>query len=299
MAKNFLQILDCPQNDIFQLLERTKEIKLNRECSNILKNKSILLLFEKASTRTRLSFEVAIRELGGCSIFMSFAESQLGRKEPLKDTALVLNRYVQGLVVRTFAQENLEELARYSQIPVINALTDKYHPCQVLSDLFTIYERTPDFSQIKIVWVGDGNNMAQSWINAARYFPFTLELAIPEGYEPEKEVLDSAWQNGAKITMSYDPYKAVKGAHYINTDVWASMGQEETEDKRIRHFQAFQVNEDLLKEASSEVLVMHCLPAHRGQEITSEVLDGPKSIVWDQAENRLHMQKALLEWINQ
>ncbi|MBT8762937.1 ornithine carbamoyltransferase [Desulfohalobiaceae bacterium Ax17] len=297
MSKNFLTILDLPMRVARDLVLRAKEIKDRAYQSDILKGKTIILIFEKASTRTRISFEVAIQHLGGKSVFMTPNESQLGRNEPLKDTARVLSRYAQGLVVRTFAQENLEELVMFGQVPVINALTDKFHPCQVMSDLLTIYERTPDFSQLKIAWVGDGNNMAHSWINAAVYFPFQLNMAVPKGYEPDIDVLERALQAGAKIYLTHDPKEAVAGVHYVNTDVWASMGQEDEHGQRKNAFNGFQVNSELLTLADPDVKVLHCLPAHRGEEITDEVIEGPWSVVWDQAENRLHMQKAILEWI--
>ena len=297
MSKNFLTILDLPMKVAPELILRAREMKEKGYQNDMLKGKTIILIFEKASTRTRVSFEVAIQHLGGKSVFMTSQESQLGRNEPLKDTARVLSRYAHGLVVRTFAQENLEELVKFGQIPVINALTDKFHPCQVMSDLLTIYERTPDFSQLTIAWVGDGNNMAHSWINAAIYFPFQLNMAVPEGYEPDIDVVERALQAGAKIYLTHDPGEAVTGAHYVNTDVWASMGQEDEQDTRAKVFADFQVNRELLTLAHPDVKVLHCLPAHRGEEITDEVLEGPWSIVWDQAENRLHMQKAILEWI--
>jgi ornithine carbamoyltransferase len=297
MSKNFLTILDLPMKVAPELVLRAREMKEKGYQNDMLKGKTIILIFEKASTRTRVSFEVAIQHLGGKSVFMTSQESQLGRSEPLKDTARVLSRYAHGLVVRTFAQENLEELVKFGQIPVINALTDKFHPCQVMSDLLTIYERTPDFSQLTIAWVGDGNNMAHSWINAAIYFPFQLNMAVPEGYEPDIDVVERALQAGAKIYLTHDPGEAVTGAHYVNTDVWASMGQEDEQDTRAKVFADFQVNRELLTLAHPDVKVLHCLPAHRGEEITDEVLEGQWSIVWDQAENRLHMQKAILEWI--
>jgi ornithine carbamoyltransferase len=230
-------------------------------------------------------------------VFMTPGESQLGRNEPLRDTARVLSRYAQGLVVRTFGQHKLEELAHYGNIPVINALTDQYHPCQVMSDVLTIYERTPELAGLTIAWVGDGNNMAHSWINAAVHFGFELRLAVPKGFEPRIDILEFALSAGARVSVTYDPREAVDGAHYVNTDVWASMGQEDEQESRNAHFRPYQVNSELLKGARKEVKVLHCLPAHRGEEITDEIIEGSSSIVWDQAENRLHMQKAILEWI--
>jgi len=297
MKKKFLTILDLARHEAHELVNRAKEMKDTGHRSNILENKTFILIFEKASTRTKVSFEVGIRHLGGHYVFMTSKESQLGRSEPLKDTARVLSRYADGLIVRTFGQVKLEELSLYSSVPVINALTDEYHPCQVMSDLLTIYERTPDFADLIIAWVGDGNNMAHSWINAATYFPFQLNMAFPEGYGPGKERLEKALDMGAKISVTHDPAEAVQGADYVNTDVWASMGREEEQDKRTEVFKGFTLDEELLKLAAHNVKVLHCLPAHRGEEITDQVIEGRWSIVWDQAENRLHMQKAILEWI--
>ncbi|WP_092065615.1 ornithine carbamoyltransferase [Desulfonauticus submarinus] len=297
MMRHFLSILDLKPSEAEQLVYRAKEIKEKRWQGDILKGKVLALIFEKSSTRTRVSFEVGIKHLGGETIFMTPRDCQLGRSEPLKDTARVLSRYVNGLIVRTFEQEKLEVLASYGSIPVINALTDMFHPCQVMSDLLTIFERTPDYSKLKIAWIGDGNNMAHSWINAAIYFPFQLNIACPKGYEPDPEILSGALNMGAKIFCTNDPKEAVEGVDYINTDVWASMGQEQEAEIRQEKFSAFQVNSELLKLAKKDVKIMHCLPAHRGEEITEEVLEGPNSIVWDQAENRLHMQKAILEWV--
>ena len=296
MIRHFLKINDVPRSELGQLLLRAKELKDGKIRNNSLEGKTVILIFEKASTRTRVSFDVAIEQLGGHSIFMTPAESQLGRSEPLEDTAQVLSRYADALVVRTFGQEKVRTLAQNASVPVINALTDRYHPCQVLSDMLTIYERTPDLSKVQVAWIGDGNNMAHSWINAAIYFPIYLTMAFPKGYEPDRDIISRALSMGAKINMTYDPVEAVKGAHYVNTDVFASMGQEEEQKKREAAFAGYQVNDELLKHADPDCKIMHCLPAHRGEEVTAEVLDGPNSIIFDQAENRLHMQKAILEW---
>jgi ornithine carbamoyltransferase len=297
MKKDFLTILDLSRDEAHQLVHRAREMKETAHRSNILENKTLVLIFEKASTRTKVSFEVGVRQLGGHYVFMTSRESQLGRSEPLKDTARVLSRYADGLIVRTFGQAKLEELSSYSSVPVINALTDEYHPCQVMSDLLTIFERTPDFSDLTIAWVGDGNNMAHSWINASIHFPFQLNMAFPEGYAPRQDLVDRARDMGAKIFTTHDPVQAVEAADYVNTDVWASMGREEEQDKRAGIFQGFTLDVELLKKAGDNVKVLHCLPAHRGEEITDQVMEGEWSIVWDQAENRLHMQKAILEWI--
>ncbi|WP_028575307.1 ornithine carbamoyltransferase [Desulfonatronovibrio hydrogenovorans] len=297
MKKDFLTILDLSHNQAHEMVRRAGEMKRTSHRSEVLRGRTFILIFEKASTRTKVSFEVGISHLGGHYVFMTSRESQLGRSEPLKDTARVLSRYADGLIVRTYGQEKLEELARYSSIPIINALSDDYHPCQVMSDLLTIYERTPNFEDLTIAWVGDGNNMAHSWINAAVYFPFQLNLAVPKGYEPGGDILERALHMGARIFVTHDPALAVSGAHYVNTDVWASMGQEQEQDKRAVAFKGFSVNEDLLSSADKEVKVLHCLPAHRGEEISQEIMEGSRSIIWDQAENRLHMQKAILEWV--
>ena len=295
--KHFLSIKDLKQSEAAALVRRAHDMKTSGFRSDLLDGKTLALIFEKASTRTRTSFEVAIRHLGGQTMFMTPRDCQLGRSEPLKDTARVMSRFVDGLVIRTFGQEKLEEFVEYGSIPVINALTDEYHPCQIMSDLLTMYERTPDFSDLVVTWVGDGNNMAHSWINAAVYFPFQLNIAVPKGYEPDSTIFERASEMGAKVWITHDPKEAVEGAHYINTDVWASMGQEEEQKKREKAFAGFQVDQDMLALADPACKVLHCLPAHRGEEIAEDVLEGPQSVVWDQAENRLHMQKAILEWV--
>jgi ornithine carbamoyltransferase len=265
--------------------------------SDLMAGKSAILLFEKASTRTRVSFETALHHLGAKTIFMTPAESQLGRSEPLRDTARVLSRYNDCMIVRTFGQEKIDELVRFGSIPVVNALTDQGHPCQVMSDLLTMYEHTPDFSTIRVAWIGDGNNMANSWIEAAMYFPFELFMAFPEGYEPDRNLLGLALQAGAKIFCTHDPKEAIEGAHYVNTDVWASMGQEAEQARREKAFAGYMIDSNMMKYAAKGAKFMHCLPAHRGEEVSEEVFESEASIVFDQAENRLHMQKAILEWI--
>lgn len=295
MSGHFLSITDLNKETAVKVLERAAEMKKTSHTSDLLKGRVIALIFEKASTRTRVSFEVGVRQLGGQTIFMTPAESQLGRNEPIKDTARVLSRYVDGLVVRTFAQGILTELAEYGSIPVVNALSDLYHPCQVMSDLLTMSERTPDLASLRVAWIGDGNNMAHSWINAAALFPFELVLAAPEGFDPDQAVMDKAKQVGAKVSLVRDPKEAASGAHYINTDVWASMGQEDEQKDREEAFKGFEVNEALMGLAADGACFMHCLPAHRGEEVSEGVFESPASIVWDQAENRLHMQKAILE----
>ena len=297
MVKHFTRIRDLTKVEAMQVVARAKVMKQARYTGTQLSGKVIVLIFEKASTRTRLSFEVGIRQLGGQTIFMTPAESQLGRSEPLKDTARVISRYNDGMVVRTFGQAKLDQLIKYGSIPVINALTDEGHPCQVMSDVLTIYERTPDFASLRVAWVGDGNNMANSWIEAAAYFPFTLTLACPEGYDPNLELLEEVQKAGGKVRLVRSPQEAVQDADYVNTDVWASMGQEGEQQARVEAFSGWCIDAAMLGLAKPSVKLMHCLPAHRGEEVSEEVFEGPASIVFDQAENRLHMQKAILEWV--
>lgn len=296
--RHFLTISDLTREEAMTLVERGRSMKAGGGVrSKPLEGKVIILIFEKASTRTRLSFQVGIARLGGEAIFMSGADSQLGRSEPLRDTARVISRYADGMVVRTFGQDKLDELVKYGSVPVINALTDETHPCQVMSDMLTIYERTPIFEDVTVAWVGDGNNMAHSFINAASRFPFLLRIACPEGYDPKPGIIEKAQAEGARIEFTRDPAQAVAGADYVNTDVFASMGQEEEAEKRLKTFAPFQVNAELLALAKPGAKVMHCLPAHRGEEVTDEIIEGPASIVFDQAENRLWAQMAILEWI--
>ena len=297
MVKHFIRIRDLDSETALALVRRAKQMKEARYFSQLLQNKILVLIFEKASTRTRLSFEVGIRRLGGQCIFMTPAESQLGRSEPLKDTARVISRYNDGMVVRTFGEEKLEQLMRYGTVPVVNALTTEGHPCQVMSDVLTMYERHPDLASLNVAWIGDGNNMANSWIEAAMRFSFTLTLACPEGYDPDAHLLDLARREGATVTLCRDPKEAAAGAHYVNTDVWASMGQEKEQRARETAFAGYCVDAELMALARPGALFMHCLPAHRGEEVSEEVFESPASIVFDEAENRLHMQMAILEWV--
>ena len=297
MPRHFTSIRELGRDTAHYLVKRAREMKNAQYRSALLSGKTVVLIFEKASTRTRLSFEVAVRHLGGSTIFMTPSESQLGRSEPLSDTARVISRYNDGMVVRTFGQEKIDALIKYGTVPVVNALTDEGHPCQVMSDVLTVYERTPGFENLRIAWVGDGNNMANSWIEAAIYFPFELAIAVPVGYEPDRELLAYAKAHGARVSLDNDPQKAVAGAHYINTDVWASMGQEQEQVLREEVFREYCVDTKLMALAAPGAQFMHCLPAHRGEEVTDEVMEGPNSIIFDQAENRLHMQKAILEWV--
>jgi ornithine carbamoyltransferase len=296
--RDFLKVSDMNAPEIEALWKRARAYKKGRVKVKPLEGKTVGLLFEKPSTRTRLSFEAAVIQTGGHPLFISSRDSQLSRNEPLKDTARVLSRYIDALVVRTFAQETLEELARFGTVPVINALSDLYHPAQILSDLFTVWERKGNWEKMKIAWLGDGNNVAHSWIEAACLFPFQLVLACPGGFEPDPLIWKKAQGiAGDRIRLTRDPAEAVRKAQVINTDVWASMGQEEQAAKRARVFKPYQLNKKQLALAASDCLVLHCLPAHRGEEITDEVLEGPNSVVFDQAENKLHVQKALLEFL--
>jgi ornithine carbamoyltransferase len=300
MKRDLLTILDLTTEEILTLLARAAALKtLHKQGQDPkpLAGKTLALIFDKPSTRTRVSFEAGIAQLGGSTIYLGRNDSQLSRNEPISDTARVLARYVDGIIIRTFGQEIVEEMARYADIPVINGLTDTHHPCQILSDLQTMQERFGRVTDIKIAWIGDGNNMANSWITAALRLDFELYLACPKGYEPDAALVAQAQREGRPIYVRDDPVWAVKDAHVVNTDVWASMGQEDEARERIEVFLPFQVNDALMKHARPEAMVLHCLPAHRGEEITGEVLDGPQSAVWDQAENRLHLQKALLEWV--
>ena len=293
MKKDLLTIRELSKKDIMTLIDRGLELKTKgRKPERSLAGRILGLMFHKASTRTRVSFEVAMLRLGGQTLFLSMADTQMSRNETIADTARVLSRYIDILAIRTFSQELVEEMARWSDIPVINALTDLYHPCQVLSDLMTVKDKKGRLENLKIAWIGDGNNVAHSWIDAARVIGFELVLACPSGYHPLPEVLGGSGQN---IRLVDDPKAAAEGADIINTDVWASMGQEDQRDKRVSDFRGFQVDKTLVGLGKPDVLVMHCLPAHREEEIASEVLDGPNSIVFEQAENKLYLHEALLE----
>ena len=300
MKKDLLTILDLSKGEILGLIRRARELKaLHRQGQDPrpLLGKTLAMIFDKPSTRTRVSFEVGMAHLGGTTIYLERQHTQMARNEPMADTARVLSRYVDGVVMRTFAQERLAELARHADIPIINGLTDTHHPCQVLSDLMTIEERFGKIDGLHIAWIGDGNNMANSWITAALRLDLALRLACPPGYEPDAALMRRAEQEKRQVFLDEDPRRAATGAQVINTDVWASMGQEGEAATRQEAFWPYQVSVDLMTLAPPEAIVLHCLPAHRGEEITDEVLDGPQSAVWDQAENRLHFQKALLEWL--
>lgn len=299
MKRDFLSFKDWSRDDLDSILKRAIELKDMQRKGIVyhpLTGKTLAMIFEKSSTRTRVSFEVGMFQLGGHAIFMSPRETQIGRGEPVKDTARVLSRYVNGIMIRTFSQEVVEELAGYATVPVINGLTDLLHPCQIMADLLTVIEKKGTYEGLKVAWIGDGNNMANSWIEAAGKLGFDLTLACPKGYTPDPLILGDAHKiTTGKIRLTSDPFEAAKDGDVINTDVWASMGQEEEMKQREVAFEGYQVNTELMKVAQKDAIVLHCLPAHRGEEISEEVIEGPDSMVWDQAENRLHVQKAIME----
>ncbi len=292
---HFLSLLDFSPDTLKELLARAIEIKKRlKEGSphTPLTNKTLAMIFDKSSTRTRVSFETGMIQLGGQALFLSPRDTQFGRGEPIEDSARVLSRMVDAVMIRTYEHTKIETFAAHSSVPVINGLTDLYHPCQLLADMQTWLEHRGEIRGATVAWVGDGNNMCHSYINAARQFGFKLNIACPEKYFPKASVVNPA---GDQVSLMTEAAAAVKQADLVVTDVWASMGQEKEFDERLGVFKAFQVNESLLKLASKDALFMHCLPAHRNEEVTDGVLNGPQSVVWDEAENRLHAQKALLE----
>ena len=295
--EHFLALADWSRDRLEAMIERGIELKRRRGepgAEQPLAGQSLGMIFAKSSTRTRVSFEVGASELGASPLFLSKQDIQLGRGEPISDTARVLSRYVHGIMIRTFEQSDLEELARYGSVPVINGLTDRFHPCQVLADLMTARESLgADLSGISVAWIGDGNNMAHSWLNAAARFGFRLRLACPEGYEPDGDVLAAAREETV-VELVGEPEEAASGVNVVTTDVWASMGDEGEVQERRRAFEGYRVDGDVMQAAAEGAIFLHCLPAHRGEEVTAEVIDGPASRVWDEAENRLHVQKALL-----
>jgi ornithine carbamoyltransferase len=292
--RDFLQIPDFTKDEILALFDLAERMRAGKYDKKPLAGKSLAMIFMKSSTRTRVSFEVGTWQLGGHALFLSPRDVQLGRGEPIADTARVLSRYVDGIMIRTFAHQDIEELARYADVPIINGLTDLVHPCQVLADLLTVRQHLKKpVNELKVAWIGDGNNMANSWINAAYVFGFDLRIACPEGYEPADHLVERA-RKTTTITITRDPGEATKDADVVNTDVWASMGQEEEQKQRERAFRGFTVNSALMKKADKGAIFLHCLPAHRGEEVSADVIDGAQSRVWDEAENRLHIQKAIM-----
>ena len=299
MKKDLLSVYDLDRADfkiIFDKAAKLKRMLKAGEFYRPLTGKTLGMIFDKSSTRTRISFEVGMFQLGGIALFLSSRDTQIGRGETIPDTARIMSRYLDGIMIRTYAQEAVEEFARYATIPVINGLTDLLHPCQILSDLFTIMEKKGTYEGLKITYIGDGNNVANSWLNAAARLPFRLAMAWPENYAQDPFIFKRAIQEAEKgVTLCLKPEEAAADADVIYTDVWASMGQEAEKEKRAKIFKTYQVNKKLLESAKKDAIVMHCLPAHRDEEITAEVIDGPQSVVMDQAENRLHVQKAIME----
>lgn len=295
-TRHFLTLMDLEKAELHAIIQRAIALKNSPALhEDTLKHKTLAMIFDKSSTRTRVAFEVAMTQLGGSSLFLSNADTQLGRGEPLEDTAKVLSRMVDFVTIRTFEHSRLELFAKHSRVPVINALSDDFHPCQLLADMQTYFEHRGDIQGKTVVWVGDGHNMCQSYINAAEQFDFELRIACPEGFEPEPWLLE---RSRARVRLVRNPVEAVRDADLVATDVWTSMGHEAERERRLRLFAPYQINDELLSHARSNALFMHCLPAHRGEEVTASVLDAPTAVVWDEAENRLHTKKALLEFLS-
>jgi len=295
--RHFLTLADLSSDEYRHIIQRAIELKAKQKSGELfepLKNKVLGMIFEKSSTRTRVSFEVGMVQLGGHALFLSPRDTQLGRGEPIEDTARVLSRMADIITIRTYEHEKLERFAAYSSAPVINALTDKHHPCQLLADIQTFTEQRGEISGKTVAWIGDGNNMCHSYIEAAQLFNFKLHIASPENYHPDSELLKQA---GAAVSLFDNASDAAKNADMVVTDVWSSMGQESEQKQREAAFKAYQVTPEIMADARPDALFMHCLPAHRGEEVAADVIDGPQSVVWDEAENRLHSQKALLEFL--
>ncbi|HJU91016.1 MAG TPA: ornithine carbamoyltransferase [Gemmatimonadaceae bacterium] len=291
--RDFLAIPDFSREELVRTFDIADSMRSGAYTRKPLAGKTLAMIFMKSSTRTRVSFEVGTFHLGGHALFLSPRDIQIGRGEPIADTARVLSRYVDGIMIRTFSHAEVEELAKHATVPVINGLTDLQHPCQVLADVLTVRQHLGSWQGKKVAWIGDGNNMANSWVDAAYRLGFELTLACPEGYDPDAATVARA-QKETKVTVVRDPRQAVDGAHVVNTDVWASMGQEEEQAKRELAFKGYTVDEALMSRAARDAIFLHCLPAHRGEEVSATVIDGSQSRVWDEAENRLHVQKALM-----
>ncbi|MDO8271312.1 MAG: ornithine carbamoyltransferase [Gammaproteobacteria bacterium] len=295
-TRHFLTLMDLSKEELHAIIQRAIALKQSPSLSSDpLKHKTLAMIFEKSSTRTRVAFEVAMTQLGGSSLFLANSDTQLGRGEPLEDTARVLSSMVDFVTIRTFDHARLEVFARHSTVPVINALSDDFHPCQLLADMQTFFEHRGDIKGKSVAWVGDGHNMCQSYINAAEQFDFELAIACPEGFEPESWLIE---RTKARVRIVRDPKEAVRNADLVATDVWTSMGLESENAQRIKQFTGYQVNAELMALAKPDALFMHCLPAHRGEEVTAEILDAQHSVVWEEAENRLHTKKALLEFLS-
>ncbi len=296
--RDLISIFDLKKPEIDSLIKEAVKLKKEKRRSLPLKGKTLAMLFEKSSTRTRVSFEVGMYQLGGAALYLNSGDIQLGRGETIQDTARTISRYVDGIMIRTFAHDNVVRLASAASVPVINGLSDLSHPCQILSDLLTVYEKKGDYKKLTYAYVGDGNNVLNSWIEAAGLLGLNLRIVTPASHSPSKAILKKAMTMNQKfITLYNNPVDAVKDADIVYTDVWVSMGQEDLREAKLKDFSGLQINEALIKHARHDAIVMHCLPAHRGEEITSEVMDGRQSVVFDQAENRLHMQKAILKFL--
>ena len=297
-VRHFLSLAQWSAAELNSILHLAADLKAKNRAGTphrLLDGKSLAMIFEKSSTRTRVSFEVGIFQLGGQALFLSPDHIQMGRGEPIRDTARVISRYVHGVMIRTYAQENIEEFAAYSDVPVINGLSDLLHPCQIMADIMTVQEHVGPIAERTIAWIGDGNNMANSWLNAADKFGFRLRLACPEGYEPNTQIYQRVkGSNADRILLTRDPVEAVVGADVVTTDVWASMGQEKETNERRKRFAGYQVNAALMDKAAPDAIFLHCLPAHRGEEVTPDVFESAASKMWDEAENRLHTQKAIM-----
>jgi ornithine carbamoyltransferase len=299
MKKDLLSVYELDLADFDKIFDDAHKLKKDLKEGKLqapLKGKTLGMIFDKSSTRTRISFEVGMYQLGGIALFLNSRDTQIGRGESIADSARMMSRYLNGIMIRTYAQASVEEFAISASIPVINGLTDLLHPCQILSDLFTITEKKGSYKGLKVTYIGDGNNVANSWIEAAARLPFELALACPEGYDPDEAIMARGKKESQEgIVLYRDPFEAAKNADILYTDVWASMGQESEQEERKKIFKSYQINNKVLKEAKKDVLVMHCLPAHRGEEIAADIIDGPHSVVIDEAENRLHVQKAILK----
>lgn len=293
-VRHFLTLLDCSSKELLEIIQRAIDLKRNPALASNMQRRTLGLIFDKASTRTRVAFEVAMTQLGGSSIFLANADTQLGRGEPVEDSARVLSRMVDCIAIRTFEHSRIARFAEHSRVPVINALSDSYHPCQLLADVQTYIEHRGSIAGKTVAWIGDGNNMCQSYINAAVAFDFELRIACPDGFEPDASLVA---KNRQRVQLLSDPREAVRDADLVVTDVFASMGQEHEQAERLAKFAAYQVNLELLTRAKPDVLFMHCLPAHRGEEVSAELLEAPDAVIWDEAENRMHSQKALLEFL--
>lgn len=296
-VRHFLTLNDFSTDELYGVLDHASKLKRDWRAGNVrdsLKNRVLAMIFEKSSTRTRVSFEAGMAQLGGSALFLSPRDTQLGRGEPIEDSSRVISSMADAVMIRTFDHKTITKFASVAKCPVINALTDDYHPCQLLADMQTFREHRGDIRGATVTWVGDGNNMCNSYINAAQQFGFQLRIACPPGYEPDRQLLESA---GDRVAVFNDPHEAARDSHLLVTDVWASMGQEDEQATRARTFASYQISPDLMAMAHRDAIFMHCLPAHRGEEISEDMLEHPASVVWDEAENRLHAQKALLEFL--